>query len=176
MLGLPIDIPHQRRPIDQTHRERRIPTLPSKSRKLRSLRLDPLRRRNLQPLNNPSNRLGPPQKHRHMHMIGNPADPHTNILRTTQHRRQIRMHLHPYWIAKPWPTPRRAEHNMHQHLRDRLAHAAESDAGLQPAPYNFRPPGALPQAKITRAYSPHHRQLRSSAPAIFRAGQLTTDN
>ena len=143
VLRLPIDIPHQRRPIAQPNRKRRIPTLPTKPRKLRTLRLDPLRRRNLQPLNNPSNRLSPPQKYRHMHMIGNPTDPHTNILRTVQNRRQISVHLHPYRITKQRATPLRAEHNMHQHLRDRLRHGGEFSVGLssrnrQPLPTQRR--------------------------------------
>ncbi len=164
MLRLPIDIPHQRRTIDQPHRKHRIPTLPTKPRKFGPLGLDPLRRRHLQPLHQTRHRLGPSQKQSHMHMVGNPAHPNANVFGAVQHRSQIGMRLRPNRLTEPWPASLRAKHNVHQHLRGRLAHAVECSAGLEPASYNFRDPGALPQARLARAFSPQLRPTCAQQP------------
>ncbi len=127
MLCLPIDIPHQRRTITQPNRKCRIPALPSEPRKLRSLRLDPLRRRNFHPLHHARNCLRPSQAHRHMHMVGNPAHPHTDILGTVQNRCQIPMQLRPHPLGQRRPAPLHTEDNMHQHNRERLRHPAHAN-------------------------------------------------
>ena len=152
MLGLPIDIPHQRGPIAQAHRERRIPALPTEPRKLRPLGLNPFRRRHLQPLHHTRHRLRPRQKHRHMHMVGHTARAHANVLRTIQNRRQIRMHLRAYAVVQQWPSILRTKHNVHQHIRERLRHRPHHRSDPQPSPsLKLRTWGAPPQrAKIAR--------------------------
>ena len=132
MLTLRIDIPDQRRPITQPHRERRIPALPSEPRELRPPGLDPLRRRNLQPLHQLRHRLRSRDIQRNMDVIAHPAHPHANIL-SPNRRRQNRMHLASNCVRQHWPAPLRTEDQMHQHVRERLRHANDYSAGLQPA-------------------------------------------
>jgi hypothetical protein len=133
MRRLPIDIPHQRIPITQPNRKRRIPALPPELRELRPLGLDPLRRRNLQSLHQLRQRFGTRNEHGNMNMIRNTPNTHANILRPIQHRSQISMHLGTNPIFQPRPSLLRTEHKMHEHIREGLRHASEYSAGLQPA-------------------------------------------
>jgi hypothetical protein len=133
MRRLPIDIPHQRIPITQPNRKRRIPALPPELRELRPLGLDPLRRRNLQSLHQLRQRFGTRNEHGNMNMIRNTPNPHANILRPIQHGSQISMHLGTNPIFQPRPSLLRTEHKMHEHIREGLRHASEYSAGLQPA-------------------------------------------
>jgi hypothetical protein len=130
---LRIDVPDQRQSIAWPDRKRRIPALPSELRKLRSPGLDPLRRRNLQPLHHLRDRICARDKQRNVNMIGNSAHPYANILRPIQHRSKIQMHLATNRITEQRPALFRAEDQMHQHVGDRLRHASEYSAGLQPA-------------------------------------------
>lgn len=132
MRILTIDIPHQRCPIAQPNGKRRIPALPPELRELRSLGLDPLRRRNLESLHQLRHRLCPRDEQRDMNVICNPANPHANVL-CPDRRCQNRMHLAPYLIRQPWPSRLRAENQMHQNIRQRLRHTRNSIADLQPA-------------------------------------------
>lgn len=133
VFRLPIDIPHQRCPIAQPHRKRRIPALPRELRKLRPFRLNPLRRRNLQPLDHLRHGLRPRDKQRNMDVITHPTHPHANILGPNR-RRQNRMHLASNSVAQKRPSPLRAEDQMHQYVRDRLRHATDYSADPQSAP------------------------------------------
>ena len=133
MHGLPVDITHQRGPIAQSNGERSIPALPSKLSELWPLRLDPLRRRNLQPLYQTRYGLGSSKKHRQMHVIRNPTNTHTNILRTVEDRGEVRVHLRTDDVVEQWPTVFRAEDKMNQHIGKRLGHGRQYSAGLQPA-------------------------------------------
>ena len=133
MRALPIDIPHQRRPITQPHGKHGIPALPTELRKLRPLCLDPLGRRSLQPLHQLRHGLRPREKQRNVNMVGNSANPHANILRTNG-RSHVRMHLASNRCGQQRPSPLRAEDQMHQHVGGRLRHANDYSAGLQPAP------------------------------------------
>jgi hypothetical protein len=134
MRGLRIDIPHQRRSIAQPNRERRIASLPAKSRKLRPFRLDPLRRRNLHPLHQMRHRFVPCKQQRNVNVVGNSANPNADVLRMIENRSQIRMHLASDRFTQKRPPLLRAEDQMHQHIRERLRHGNKYNAGLQPAP------------------------------------------
>ncbi len=121
---LPIDIPHQRRSIPQSNRKHGIPSLPPEPCELRLLGLDPLRRRHLQSFDHARNRLVPAQQKRHGHMIGHPAHPHTHVLRSVQHCRQVRVQLRPHTLPNQGAPPLHTPHGMHQHKRERLRHPA----------------------------------------------------
>ena len=128
MRGLRIDIPHQRRSITRPNGERRIASLPAKSRKLRPFRLDPLRRRNLHPLHDFRHRLGACKQQPNVNVVGNSANPNADVLRMIENRSQIRMHLASDRITQKRPPLLRAEDQMHQHIRERLRHAHEYSA------------------------------------------------
>lgn len=174
MRRLPIDIPHQRQPVAQPNRKRRIPALPSELRKLRPLRLDPFGRLYLQPLHHSRDRFGPRDKQRDVNVVRNAPNPHTHILRPVQHRSQIRMHLAPNCIVQKRPPLLRTEHQMHQHIGDRLRHGRKYSAGLQPANLSLYPNlGRCPRLTITRAFSP--LTTHPNAPSTDNQ-QLRTDN
>lgn len=133
MHGLPIDVSHQCVTIAQPHRKRSIPTLPTELRELRPLRLDPLRRRDLEPLHQTRNRLSTRKKHRQVDVIGNPADSNANIVRSVENSREVRVHLHANVVMEQRSTILRTEHNVNQHVGKRLGHGRKYSAGLQPA-------------------------------------------
>jgi len=133
MRGLRIDIPHQRHSIAQPNGERRIASLPAKPRKLRALGLDPLRRRNLQTLHDFRHRFVPCNKQRNVNVVGNSPNPNADVIRMIEGRSQDRMHLASNAIVQPRPALPGTEDKMHQHVRERLRHAHEYSAGLQPA-------------------------------------------
>lgn len=130
---LSVDVPHQRGPIAQSDGERRIPALPAELRELRPLCLDPLRRRNLQPLHHSRNRFSSRQKQRHMNVIRNSTHPHAHVLRTTEYRRKIRVHLHADTVMDQRSTILRAEHQVHQNVGERLRHGRQYSAALHPS-------------------------------------------
>ena len=125
MHHLRIDIFQQRGTIPQPNRKRRIPTLPTKLGKLRPFRLNPFGRRTLQPLHHSRNRFRSCDEKRNVHMIGHPANPHTNILLTIKHRSQISMHLAPNTIIQKRSPVLGAEHQMHKNIREGLGHDGE---------------------------------------------------
>jgi hypothetical protein len=169
MRRLPIDVPHQRQPVAQPHRKRRIPPLPSELRELRPFCLDPFGRRYLQPFHHLRDRLRPRDKQRNVNVVRDSTHPDANVLRPIQHRSQIRMHLATYRIFQIRPPILRTEHQMHQHIRDRLRHGRKYSAGLQPADLSALPDlGLRPRLSITRAFSPHRtHSLKCPIPHTF---------
>jgi len=122
MRTLRIDIPHQRPTVLQPNGERRVPTLPTKLGKLRTLGLDPLGRRDFQPLHDLRHRLRPRQEKRQVDMIGNAADPHTNVLRVPKYRSHVGMHFRTYAVVEKRLTVLCAEHKVHQYIGKGLGH------------------------------------------------------
>ena len=168
---LRIDIPHQRRAIAQSNGKNRIPLLPTELREFRPLCLDPLRRRDLQPLNYFRNRLGSCNKQYDVNVIRNSTHANANVVRAIENRSQVRMHLASNRIAQPRPPLLRTEHQMHQNVRERLRHGCEYSAGLQPA-YVLPDPylGLCPRLPIARTVGPQDTSTRAEGTChlIFR--------
>ena len=155
--SLTIDISDQCRTVAQADRERRRPALPTELRKLRPLRLDPFRRRDLQSLNHLRDRFGSGKKQRDVNVIDNTANAHTIALRAIENRSKIGMHLGSNFVLQKWTPAFGTEDKMDKNVRERLRHDSKYSAGLQPA--NMAP-------TLTWGYAPGYDNagLQSAVP------------
>jgi hypothetical protein len=133
MGNLRIDVSHQCEAIAQPNGKNRIATLPAELRKLRALRLDPLRRRDLQSLDHSRNRFRSRKEERDVNVIGNTANTNADIFRPIEDRGQVGMHLGPDCIIQERTPVLGAKHQMHKHVRKGLGHDREYNASFQPA-------------------------------------------
>lgn len=133
MGGLRIDVTHQRGAVAQPNRKRRIPALPAELRELRSLRLDPFGRRDLQSLNYSRDRFGSSEEQRDVNVVGNAANPDTTAPRAIENRSEIGMHLRSNCVFQKRTPVLGAEYQVDKNIREGLRHGSEYSAGLQPA-------------------------------------------
>ncbi len=133
MRTLCINVPNQREPIAQANGEDRVAPLPSKPGKLWPILLNPLRRRDLQPLNHSRDRFRSGKKHRDVHVIGNTANSNADIFRTVQNGGQISMHLTLNSILQKRTPIFGTKHQMNENIREGLGHAGKYNASLQHA-------------------------------------------
>jgi hypothetical protein len=133
MGSLRIDISHQCEAVSQPDGERRIATLPAELRKLRTLRLNPLGRRDLQSLDNSRNRFRPRKEKCDVNMIGNTPNTNADVFRSIENRGQVGMHLGLDCIIQKWTSVLGTKHQMHKNVRKGLGHDGEYNASFQPA-------------------------------------------
>jgi hypothetical protein len=133
MGSLRINVSHQCEAVPQPDGEHRIAALPAELRKLRTLRLDPLGRRDLQSLDHSRSRFRPRKEKCDVNMIGNTANTNADIFRSIENRGQVGMHFGPDCIIQQWTPVLGTKHQMRKNVRKGLGHDGEYNASFQPA-------------------------------------------